>query len=75
MDDDEILLLLQEDKRLTSMKGPEGASGYRKGYIAVCALKNQKRSNLRLHNTIMFPAFTMVGTKRQYSTKLPSVLH
>jgi hypothetical protein len=63
MDDNEILLLLQEDKKLTSMKDPEPqviASA-----IAAFALNNRKRErelNLPARGTITFPAFTMIGT-------------
>ena len=63
MDDDEILLLLQEDKRLTSMKDPEPQVIAEA--IAAFALNNRKRErnlNLPPRDTIMFPALTMVGT-------------
>ena len=63
MDDNEILLLLQEDKRLTSMKDPEPQVIAEA--IAAFALNNWKRErdlNLPLCNSIMFPCLTMVGT-------------
>lgn len=64
MDDDEILLLLlQEDKRLTSMKDPEPQVIAEA--IAAFALNNRKRErNLDLppRDTVIFPALTMVGT-------------
>jgi hypothetical protein len=63
MDDNEILLLLQEDKRLTSMKDPEPQVIAEA--IAAFALNNRKRErdlNLPLCNSIMFPCLTMVGT-------------
>jgi hypothetical protein len=63
LDDDEILLLLQEDKRLTSMKDPEPQVIAEA--IAAFALNNRKREhnlNLPPRNAIMFPSLTMVGT-------------
>ena len=63
MDDNEILLLLQEDKRLTSMKDPEPQLIAEA--IAAFALNNRKRErdlNLPPCNSIMFPCLTMVGT-------------
>ena len=63
MDDNEILLLLQEDKRLTSMKDPEPQVIAEA--IAAFALNNRKRErdlNLPPCNSIMFPCLTMVGT-------------
>jgi len=63
MDDDEILLLLQEDKRLTSMKDPEPQIIAEA--IAAFATNNMRRDrhlNLQPRDTIMFPALTMVGT-------------
>jgi hypothetical protein len=65
MDDNEILLLLllQEDKSLTSMKDPEPQ--VMAGAIAAFALNNRKRErdlHLPLCNSIMFPCLTMVGT-------------
>jgi hypothetical protein len=63
MDDNEILLLLQEDKRLTSMKDPEPQVIAEA--IAAFALNNRKRErdlNLPLCNSIMFPCLTMVCT-------------
>ncbi|KAH9047116.1 hypothetical protein EDB84DRAFT_1462794 [Lactarius hengduanensis] len=63
MDDNEILLLLQEDKILTSMKDPEPQVIAEA--IAAFALNNRKRErdlNLPPCNTIMFPCITMAGT-------------
>jgi hypothetical protein len=63
MDDNEILLLLQEDNRLTSMKDPEPQVIAEA--IAAFALNNQKRErdlNLAPCNSMMFPCLTMVGT-------------
>ena len=63
MDDDEILLLLQEDEKLTSMKDPEPQIIAEA--IATFALNNRKRErnlHLPLRNSIMFPCLTMVGT-------------
>jgi hypothetical protein len=63
IDDNEILLLLQKDKRLTSMTDPE--SQIIAGAIATFALNNRKRErdlHLPLCNTIMFPCLTIVGT-------------
>ncbi|KAH9047482.1 hypothetical protein EDB83DRAFT_2523137 [Lactarius deliciosus] len=62
MDDNEILLLLQEDKILTSMKDEPQATA---GAIAAFALNNRKRErdpNLPPCNSIMFPCITMAGT-------------
>ncbi|KAH8989151.1 hypothetical protein EDB86DRAFT_1927186 [Lactarius hatsudake] len=63
MDDNEILLLLQEDKGLTNMTDPEPQ--VIAGAIAAFALNNRKRErqlNLPPHDSIMFPCLTMVGT-------------
>ena len=63
MDDNDILLLLQEDKRLTSMKDPEPQLIAEA--IAAFTANNQKQEcdlHLPLHNSIMFPCLTMVGT-------------
>ena len=63
MDDNDVLLLLQEDKRLTSMKDPEPQLIAEA--IAAFAINNQKRErDLRLprRNSIMFPCLTMIGT-------------
>ncbi|CAA7263532.1 unnamed protein product [Cyclocybe aegerita] len=63
IDDDEILLLLQEDKRLTSMKDPEPQVIAEA--IAAFAMNNMKRErhlNLQPRDAIMFPALTMIGT-------------
>jgi hypothetical protein len=63
MDDDEILLLLQEDKRLTSMKDPEPQVIAEA--IAAFAMNNmtrERRLNLQPRDSITFPALTMVGT-------------
>ncbi|KAH8992726.1 hypothetical protein EDB92DRAFT_1945134 [Lactarius akahatsu] len=63
MDDNEILLLLQEDKILTSMEDPEPQIIAEA--IAAFALNNRKRErdpNLPLCNSIMFPCITMAGT-------------
>ena len=63
MDDNEILLLLQEDKKLTSMKDPEPQVIAEA--IAAFALNNRKRErdlNLPSCKSIMFPCLTMVGT-------------
>jgi len=63
MDDDEILLLLQEDKKLTSMKDPEPQIIAEA--IAAFALNNRKRErdlNLPPRNSTTFPCLTLVGT-------------
>ncbi|KAH9047120.1 hypothetical protein EDB84DRAFT_1673734 [Lactarius hengduanensis] len=63
MDDNEILLLLQEDKILTSMKDPEPQVIAEA--IAAFALNNRKRErdlNLPPCNSNMFPCITMAGT-------------
>ena len=63
MDKDEILLLLQEDKRLSSMKDPEPQVIAEA--IAVFAINNmtrERRLNLQPRDSITFPALTMVGT-------------
>ena len=63
IDDNEILLLLQEDKKLTSMKDPEPQVIAEA--IAAFALNNRKRErdlHLPIRNSIMFPCLTMVGT-------------
>ncbi|KAH8992722.1 hypothetical protein EDB92DRAFT_1815857 [Lactarius akahatsu] len=63
MDDNDILLLLQEDKILTSMKDPEPQVIAEA--IAAFALNNRKRErdpNLPPCNSIMFPCITMAGT-------------
>ena len=63
MDDNEILLLLQEDNKLTSMKDPEPQVIAEA--IAAFALNNRKRErdlNLPSCKSIMFPCLTMVGT-------------
>src|SRR6267154_3619424 len=63
MDDNEILLLLQEEKRLTSMKDLEPQVIAEA--IVAFALNNRKWErdlNLPLCNSIMFPCLTMVGT-------------
>ena len=63
MDDNEILLLLWEDKRLMSMKDLEPQVIAEA--IAAFLLNNQKREhdlNLPPCNSIMFPCLTMVGT-------------
>jgi len=63
MDDDEILLLLQEDKRLTSMKDPEPQIIAEA--IAAFATNNMRwdrHLNLQPRDTIMFPALTLVST-------------
>jgi len=63
MDDNEILLLLQEDKRLTSMKDPEPQVIAEA--IAAFAMNNMTRErqlNLQPRDIITFPALTMVGT-------------
>ncbi|KAF8147671.1 hypothetical protein B0H34DRAFT_738734 [Crassisporium funariophilum] len=61
--DDEILLLLQDDKRLTSMKDPEPQ--VIAGAIAAFAKNNMTRErhlNLQPRDAITFPALTMIGT-------------
>ncbi|KAH9071197.1 hypothetical protein EDB83DRAFT_2541838 [Lactarius deliciosus] len=63
MDDNEILLLLQEDKGLTNMADPEPQ--VIAGAIATFALNNRKRErqlNLPPRGSAMFPCLTMVGT-------------
>ncbi|KAI9462863.1 hypothetical protein BJY52DRAFT_1255659 [Lactarius psammicola] len=63
LDDNEILLLLQEDETLTSMKDPEPQ--VIAVAIAAFALNNRKRErnlNLSVCDSIMFPCLTMVGT-------------
>lgn len=63
IDDNEILLLLQEDKRLTSMKDPEPQVIAEA--IAAFAMNNMTRErhlNLQPRDVITFPALTMVGT-------------
>jgi hypothetical protein len=63
MNTNQILLLLQEDKRSTSMKDPEPQLIAEA--IAAFALNNRKRERdlrLPLLNSIMFPCLTMVGT-------------
>ncbi|KAN0107284.1 hypothetical protein V8E52_010336 [Russula decolorans] len=63
IDDNDVLLLLQKDKTLTSMKDPEPQVVA--GAIAAFALNNRKREreiHLPLCNSIMFPCLTMVGT-------------
>jgi hypothetical protein len=63
IDDNEILLLLQEDKKLTCMKDPEPQVIAEA--IAAFALNNRKRERdlrLPIRNSIMFPCLTMVGT-------------
>ena len=62
-DNNEILLLLQEDNKLTSMKDPEPQVIAEA--IAAFALNNRKRErnlNLPPLQSIMFPCLTMVGT-------------
>jgi hypothetical protein len=62
-DKNQILLLLQEDKRSTSMKDPEPQVIAEA--IAAFALNNRKRErglHLPLRNSIMYPCLTMVGT-------------
>ncbi|KAH9005573.1 hypothetical protein EDB86DRAFT_2879210 [Lactarius hatsudake] len=62
-DDNEILLLLQEDKRLASMKDSEPQVIAEA--IAALALNNRKRErdlNLPPCHSIMFPCITMAGT-------------
>ncbi|KAH9025961.1 hypothetical protein EDB85DRAFT_2277127 [Lactarius pseudohatsudake] len=62
MDDNEILLLLQEDKILTSMKDPEPQII---AEAAAFALNNRKRErdlNLPPCNSNMFPCISMAGT-------------
>lgn len=59
----EILSLLQGDKRLTSMSDPEPQ--VIAGAIAAFALNNLKRGrslNLPPRDTFMYPALVMVGT-------------
>ncbi|KAH9979646.1 hypothetical protein BJV74DRAFT_888074 [Russula compacta] len=66
-DDNEILLLLQEDKRLTSMKDPEPQVIAEA--IAAFALNNRKRErdlHLPLRDSIMFPCLTMVGASPMF---------
>ncbi|KAI9573420.1 hypothetical protein HD554DRAFT_868673 [Boletus coccyginus] len=63
MDDNEILLLLQENERLTSMKDSEPQ--VIADAIAAFALNNWKRErdfHLPLRNSITFPGLTLVGT-------------
>ena len=63
MNNDEILLLLQEDKRLISMKDPEPPVIAEA--IAAFAMNNmtrERRLNLQPRDSITFPALTMVGT-------------
>jgi hypothetical protein len=63
MDDYEILLLLQDDKRLTSIKDPEPQVIAEA--IAAFAMNNMSRErmlNLRPRDAITFPAITMAGT-------------
>lgn len=63
IDDDGILLLLQEDKRLTSMENPEPQVIAEA--LAAFALNNRKRErdlNLPPCNSIIFPCLTMIGT-------------
>ncbi|KAI9461140.1 hypothetical protein HD554DRAFT_2028417 [Boletus coccyginus] len=63
MDDNEILLLLQEDKWLTSMEDSE--PHVIAGAIAAFALNNRKRErdlHLPLRNSVTFPCLTLVGT-------------
>ncbi|KAI0269476.1 hypothetical protein BGY98DRAFT_1014873 [Russula aff. rugulosa BPL654] len=63
MDDNEIQLLLQDDKRLTSMNDPEPQVIAEA--IAAFALNNRKRErdlHLPLRNSIMFPCITLVET-------------
>ncbi|KAH9027595.1 hypothetical protein EDB85DRAFT_2091818 [Lactarius pseudohatsudake] len=63
MDDNEILLLLQEGKRLSNMIDPEPQ--VIADAIATFALNNQKRErqlDLPTRDSIMFPCLTMVGT-------------
>ncbi|KAJ7584320.1 hypothetical protein C8J56DRAFT_950688 [Mycena floridula] len=63
MDDNDILLLLQEDKRLTSRKDAEPQVIAEA--IAAFALNNQTRErslNLPPRDSITFPCLTMVGT-------------
>jgi hypothetical protein len=65
MDDDEILLLLQEDKRLTSMKDPEPqviAEAIAALSFAMNNMTRERRLNLQPRDSITFPALTMVGT-------------
>ena len=60
MDKNEILLLLQVDKRLTGMKDPEPQVIAEA--IAAFALNNRKRErdlHLPAHNSIMIPCLTM----------------
>ncbi|KAF8800118.1 hypothetical protein BYT27DRAFT_7149116 [Phlegmacium glaucopus] len=63
MDNNEILLLLQEDKRLSSMENPEPQLIAE--VIAAFARNNMQREHylhLQPRNTIMFPSLVMVGT-------------
>jgi hypothetical protein len=63
MDDREILLLLQEDKRASSLKDPEPQVIAEA--IAAFAVNNKTRQtslNLPILNEITFPAITMTGT-------------
>jgi hypothetical protein len=63
MDDDEVLLLVQEDKRLLSLKDPEPQ--VIAGAIAAFSVNNKVRVtslNLAPLVTTTFPAITMVGT-------------
>ena len=62
MDDNQILFLLQEDKRLTSMNDPEPQVIAKA--IAAFALNNRKQER-KLNppcDSIMLPCLTMVGT-------------
>jgi len=62
MDDNEILLLVQEDKRATSIKDPEPQVIAEA--IAAFALNNKTRQkyNLQPCNEAVIPAMTMTGT-------------
>lgn len=60
MDDNNILLLLQEDKRLTSTKDPEPQVIAKA--IAAFALNNRKRERDPILLPCMFSCLIMVGT-------------
>jgi len=67
MDDDEVILLVQEDKRLTSAKDPEPQVIAEA--IAAFALNNKVRQDslgLSPLPSITFPAITMVGTNPNF---------
>ena len=63
MDKDEILLLLQEGKRLTSMNDPEPqVIAEAVAAFAINNMTRERRLNLQPRDSITFPALTMVGT-------------